>query len=66
MLVKTVPVDIISGKPLKYHRKEDGSFLLYSVGWNEKDNEGTVVMSQDGKSEDVTQGDWVWPQYPEQ
>jgi hypothetical protein len=70
--VKTVPVDIISGKPLKYHRKEDASFLLYSVGWNEKDDEGTVVSggavvtNMDGKSEDVTQGDWVWPRYPEQ
>jgi hypothetical protein len=70
--VKTIPVDIISGKPLKYQRKEDGSFLLYSIGWNEKDDGGTVVSggtvetNKDGKSEDVTQGDWVWPQYREQ
>jgi hypothetical protein len=49
-----VPHDLIGGQPLKYHRTADGHFVLYSVGWNEKDDGGVP-----GKT--VTEGDWVWP-----
>jgi hypothetical protein len=49
-----LPHDIIGGQPLKYHRTADGQFVLYSVGWNEKDDGGVP-----GKT--VTEGDWVWP-----
>ena len=49
-----LPHDIIGGQPLKYHRTTDGRFVLYSVGWNEKDDGG---VSRDGTPE----GDWVWP-----
>ncbi len=45
-----IPADLIGGQPLHYHRTEDGQFLLYSIGWNEKDDGGKP------HSED----DWVW------
>jgi hypothetical protein len=36
--------------------------LLYSIGWNERDDGGEVVMSKDNpRVVDYTQGDWVWP-----
>lgn len=59
-----IPSDLITGEPLKYRRTADGQFVLYSVGWNEKDDGGTVAMT-DGKTPtvDATRGDWVW-QYP--
>lgn len=59
--VETIPHDVINGQPLHYRRTADGKFLLYSVGWNEKDDGGTVVMSE-GKNPavDFTKGDWVW------
>lgn len=59
-----LPHDLINGQPLKYRREANGSFTLYSVGWNEKDDGGTVVMGK-GKSPtiDQDQGDWVW-RYP--
>ena len=57
--IDTLPVDIIGGQPLQYRRVNDGSFLLYSVGWNEKDDGGTVALDHQGK-EDRNQGDWVW------
>ncbi|PYJ61566.1 MAG: hypothetical protein DME24_06145 [Verrucomicrobia bacterium] len=51
--------DIITGEPLKYRRTDDGLFVLYSVGWNEKDDGGTP-----GKTLfDEKEGDWVW-RYP--
>src|ERR1035438_5931615 len=33
------PHDIINGQPLHYRRTSDGQFVLYSVGWNETDDE---------------------------
>jgi len=55
-----VPIDIIGGQPLKYRRNSDGTFVLYSVGWNETDDGGTIVPGSYG-SPDFTKGDWVWP-----
>jgi hypothetical protein len=54
-----LPNDVITGQPYKYRRTDDGQFILYSVGWNEKDDGGVP-----GKTLfDPTQGDWVWT-YP--
>src|ERR1039457_3890868 len=59
--LEKVPHDIITGAPLIYRRTQDGQFILYSVGWNEKDDGGTVVMTQAKQpSADITQGDWIW------
>jgi hypothetical protein len=58
-----LPLDVCSGQPLKYRREADGHFILYSIGWNERDDTGTVV--KDKEHIDSTQGDWVWPPYPE-
>jgi len=48
-----LPHDLIGGQPLKYHRTPDGRFVLYSVGWNGKDDGGVP-----GKS--ASEADWVW------
>ena len=54
-----LPDDVITGEPYKYRRTEAGQFMLYSVGWNEKDDGGVP-----GKTLfDEKEGDWVW-QYP--
>ena len=57
--IEELPHDIIGGQPLHYRRTGDGKFLLYSVGWNEKDDGGQVVLKPDG-SDDLEKGDWVW------
>lgn len=62
--IQSMPHDIITGEPLKYHRKDNGQFILYSVGWNESDDGGKVVRNDQGTAIDGTQGDWVWPEYP--
>jgi hypothetical protein len=43
-----IPHDLIGGKPFHYRRLPDGKFLLYSLGWNEKDDGGSVTL------------DWLW------
>jgi hypothetical protein len=60
--IRDLPHDIINGQPLHYRRTTGGKFLLYSVGWNEKDDGGVTAHKPDG-SEDYADGDWVW-QYP--
>ena len=58
--VTQLPNDVITGEPYKYRRTDDSHFVLYSIGWNEKDDGGMP-----GKALfDETQGDWVWT-YPE-
>jgi hypothetical protein len=61
-----IPADVVTGQPMKYRRLEGDKFQLYSIGWNEKDDGGKVLMNPDGKSLNVNEGDWVWPQYPEE
>jgi hypothetical protein len=51
--LEALPHDLINGQPLKYELKADGRFALYSIGWNELDDGGTVAA-------DRQQGDWVW------
>ncbi|MGP8198590.1 MAG: hypothetical protein ACLQU4_03705 [Limisphaerales bacterium] len=57
--IARLPNDVITGESFKYRRTDDGRFVLYSVGWNEKDDGGVP-----GKTMfDETEGDWVW-EYP--
>ncbi|HEX5219434.1 MAG TPA: hypothetical protein VFZ59_07685 [Verrucomicrobiae bacterium] len=58
-----IPHDLITGKPLKYRRTEDGSFILYSVGWNATDDAGKVSQIPGG-APNPELGDWVW-RYPQ-
>lgn len=57
----SLPLDVITGKPMQYKSTGDGQFTLYSVGWNEKDEGGKLVLNQQGNATDPMQGDWVWP-----
>ncbi len=63
--IAKLPHDVIGGGPLKYRRTSDGQFVLYSVGWNEKDDGGVVVFQKGSTpAVDISQGDWVW-RYPQ-
>ncbi len=71
--IEKVPHDIINGQPLHYRRTDDGQFVLYSVGWDEKDDGGVPVpypprVLADGQKANISfnminPGDWVW-RYP--
>ena len=49
-----IPHEVIGGQPLHYRRAADGTFVLYSVGWNGRDGGGA-------RGKTVGDGDWVWP-----
>jgi hypothetical protein len=54
--IAKLPHDVISGEPLQYRREGEG-YVLYSVGWNEKDDGGKPGTKSAPASED---SDWVW------
>ena len=65
--VASIPLDPVDGKPLRYHRNADDTFLLYSVGEDNIDNGGDPNSTSASSSRYFPwQGnkvrDWVWPQ----
>ncbi len=59
--IAKLPHDVINGQPLKYRRTDKGQFVIYSVGWNETDDGGQVVLTKGSSpSVDWKYGDWVW------
>jgi hypothetical protein len=57
-----VPHDVINGQPLHYRLTDNRQFVLYSVGWKNKDDGGKVLLTRDPLI-DVRDGNWVW-RYP--
>jgi hypothetical protein len=53
--MEKVPSDVIGGAPLHYQHQANGKFLLYSLGWSERDDHGSP-----GKGRDDSDGDWIW------
>lgn len=69
--IATVPLDPIDGKPLRYRPNGDGTYLLYSIGLNGKDDGGDATIPSltrgnyywsDPNCLDPQARDWVWPQ----
>ncbi len=54
--IPKVPDEVVNGQLFRYRRLEDGTFVLYSVGWDERDDGGVVSTEKNGKET----GDWVW------
>ena len=62
-----VPLDPVDGNPLRYRLNADGTFLLYSVGENGKDDGGDPSLEKGVQSssfywQNPHALDWVWPQ----
>jgi hypothetical protein len=60
--IDRIPTDVIDGKPLRWRRDGDGGYVIYSVGWNRKDDGGELAWIKQKKDSevDVANGDWVW------
>jgi hypothetical protein len=62
-----VPLDPVNGQPLRYHLNADGTFTLYSIGENGRDDGGNPALADEAKSKSLQWQnsnalDWVWPQ----
>jgi hypothetical protein len=60
-----LPNDVIDGQPLHYKRLPGDQYLLYSIGWNEKDDGGQIAMTANGVNQNIDEGDWVWFSQPQ-
>lgn len=65
--VSKVPLDPVDGQPLRYRLDPDGTYLLYSIGENGKDDGGHPALEQGAfwRSyywQNPQALDWVWPQ----
>ncbi|MCX7008429.1 MAG: hypothetical protein NTY53_14465 [Kiritimatiellaeota bacterium] len=63
--IAKIPHDVMDGQPLRYRLESDGSYKLWSVGWNQKDDDGQLVFEHPNAPEDQRyldnqKGDWVW------
>jgi hypothetical protein len=63
----TVPLDPVDGQSLRYRPNADGTYLLYSVGENGKDDGGDPSLEKGVTSssyywQNSHALDWVWPQ----
>ncbi len=59
--VPSVPVDYMDGKPMKYHLNPDGSFTLYSVGQNGRDDGGDASQMPGMPGFLWNKKDYIWP-----
>jgi hypothetical protein len=59
--LKSIPLDL-DEQPLRYSVQPDGSFVLYSIGVDLKDDNGRIGK-EDGTFT-TEEGDWVW-KYPD-
>lgn len=60
-LLPAVPYDYMSAKPLVYRLKADGSYLLYSVGDDGKDDGGDPTLAPSASAGLWGGRDVVWP-----
>lgn len=63
-----LPHDLFDGQPLRFRRERSG-YVLYSIGWNAKDDGGRMEPITNARFSyylqwSETEGDWVWPGVP--
>jgi hypothetical protein len=55
------PRDVMCGAPYHYKLNSDGTYLLYSVGWNQLDDQGDATIPPGESRQNAP--DWVWPSH---
>jgi hypothetical protein len=61
--LERLPRDVVTGGPIQYRREPGGRFILWSVGWDGKDDGGTVA-TKSASTPDFERLDWAWPARP--
>jgi len=59
-----LPPDPVADGPLHYVPSGDDDYLLYSIGWNGKDDGGVIARKPGSTAPDLDNGDWVWASRP--
>jgi hypothetical protein len=59
-----LPHDVMNGLLYHYKRLSDGTYLLYSVGWDQIDDGGREKVNSGGYHYYLDDPDWVWANHP--
>ena len=59
--ISKIPRDLFHEKDLIYQSNHDNSFTLYSIGFNEKDDDGKFFIKNNTINFNSDKGDWPWP-----
>jgi|UniRef100_UPI003784BFD6 hypothetical protein len=62
-LLPAAPLDPCDGKPLRYRLTESGRFILWSVGFDGRDDAGKVTAGTKLNKREYV-GDWAWQYEP--
>jgi hypothetical protein len=62
-LLPAAPLDPCDGKPLRYRLTESGRFILWSVGFDGRDDDGKVTAGTKLNKREYV-GDWAWQYEP--
>lgn len=65
-----IPSDLILGKPLRYQKRNNGEYALYSTGWNAVDDVAPLLANPKTPMLEIFESnaaadDWVWRGVPE-
>ncbi len=69
-LLPVVPADPIDDQPLRYRKTDDGRYMLWSIGLDQKDDNGKVNLDPKDKQStsrlhhSTYKGDWTWQYQP--
>ena len=69
-LLATVPADPIDDQPLRYRKTDDGRYMLWCIGLDQKDDNGKVNLDPKDKQSisrvhhSTYKGDWTWQYTP--
>jgi hypothetical protein len=68
--LEQIPRDVILGKPLRYEKRRNGEYALYSIGWNAVDDIAPLLAYPETPMLEIfesklAQEDWIWTGVPE-
>jgi hypothetical protein len=68
--LERIAPDLILGQSLRYQRRQNGEYALYSIAWNGTDDLGCLLANADTPMLEIFQSkaaadDWVWTGVPE-
>ena len=69
-LLPAVPADPVDDQPLRYRKTDDGRYMLWSIGFDLKDDGGKVNIEAGAKLSasklyrSAYKGDWTWQYRP--
>ena len=70
LFVASIPADPMDDKPMRYRQTGDGRYMLWSVGFDQKDDNGIVNVDPSDRSsvhklyKRGYKGDWTWQYRP--